>query len=191
MARPKYDAGAPTAKERIAGAFWSLMEQMPYDEITLAAITKAADVNHNTLYYHYDGIDDLAMQLVEEDLVPELPLRIMGGAFGTDDAVHAMLEDENLRLRFHRICLMASPNSPSWLVRHVRESVMNVWLASAGISSWDSLNEDEQMRLSFIMNGVTGLLGEYGSNGDIGVFKSFVGSDIGKAMMQELRKLAR
>lgn len=190
MARPKYEDNVPTARERIEDAFWNLLEKMPYDEITLAAITRKAKVNHNTLYYHFDGIDDLAMQLAEDNLVAELPLRVMDGSFGAKEAQIAMMGDPDLRRRFHRICLMVSPNSPSWLVRHVRESVMGLWLQSAGISSMDDLAKDEQMRLSFIMNGVLGLLGEYGSNGDLAAFSNFVKSEMGTAMIREIRTLA-
>lgn len=190
MARPKYEDNAPTAKERIEDAFWSLFEKMPYDEITLAAITHEAKVNHNTLYYHFAGIDDLALRLVEDNLVAELPLRVMNGSFGANEAELAIKDDSDLRRRFKRICLMASPNSPSWLVRHVRESVMGLWLESAGISSMEELSMDEQMRLSFIMNGVLGLLGEHGSKGDPGAFSNFIKSELGRAMMKEIRTLA-
>lgn len=85
---------------------------------------------------------------------------------------------------------MVSPNSPSWLVRHVRDSVMGLWLQSAGISSMDDLTKNEQMRLSFIMNGILGLLGEYGSNGDLSAFSNFVKGEMGTAMMKEIRMLA-
>lgn len=190
MARPRYEDDVPTARERIEDAFWELLEEMPYDEITLAAITRKANVNHNTLYYHFAGIDDLVMQLVEDNLVAELPLRVMNGSFGAKEAEVAMKGDPDLRRRFHRICLMVSPNSPSWLVRHVRDSVMGLWLQSAGISSMDDLTKDEQMRLSFIMNGILGLLGEYGSNGDLSAFSNFVKGEMGTAMMKEIRMLA-
>ncbi len=190
MARPKYESGAPTAKDRIEDAFWALLERMPYDEITLAAITREAKVNHNTLYYHFSGIDDLAIRLAEDNLVAELPLRVMNGAFGAKEAELAMKDNSDLRMRFQRICLLVSPNSPSWLVRHVRESVMELWLRSAGISSMDDLAKDEQMRLSFVINGILGMIGEYGREGDLGAFVTFVKSAIGKAMMKEIQSLA-
>ena len=65
MSRPKSNSSEPSAKMRIEEAFWKLLEEMPYNDISIKQLTKQANVNHKTIYYYYKNIDDIAKQLFE------------------------------------------------------------------------------------------------------------------------------
>ncbi len=68
MARPKANQPGPSAKERLEQAFWDSLHEMPYDALTVSGISKRAKVNHNTFYYYYENIDDMAKQAFKNDL---------------------------------------------------------------------------------------------------------------------------
>ena len=63
MARPKEGIG-PSAQQRIEEAYWALLESMPHEKITIGQLCTKAHINHNTFYYHYQNIDDLANQIL-------------------------------------------------------------------------------------------------------------------------------
>lgn len=65
MARPRKDEAGPSAYERMTAAFWSLLEEKPYSAVTVKRITQRAGVNHNTFYYHFENIDDMAVKMFE------------------------------------------------------------------------------------------------------------------------------
>lgn len=60
MARPRKDADEPGARERIADAFWELLECTPRSAMTVGAVVKAAGCNRGTFYYYFSDLDVLA-----------------------------------------------------------------------------------------------------------------------------------
>ena len=56
MARPRKDQEGPTAVERMEEAFWEILAEKPYAQITVSEIAKRAQVNKNAFYYHFDGL---------------------------------------------------------------------------------------------------------------------------------------
>lgn len=52
--------------------FWELLEEKPYSAITVKLITQRAGVNHNTFYYHFQNIDDMAMRFFEGNVPTKL-----------------------------------------------------------------------------------------------------------------------
>ncbi len=48
MARPRYAVGDATAKEQIIEVFWKLLEDEPFDRMTVRSVVLAADVNKNS-----------------------------------------------------------------------------------------------------------------------------------------------
>lgn len=47
-------------KQAIQDTFWQLLEEKPYDKITVRDIVERCGVNRNTFYYHFRDIPDLA-----------------------------------------------------------------------------------------------------------------------------------
>ncbi len=50
---------ARLAQKAIWQAFQAMLEEMPFDKITVSALVKRAGVSPNTFYYHYQDIYDL------------------------------------------------------------------------------------------------------------------------------------
>ena len=61
-------------KKMIMDAFWELLEEMPYNKISVRLIVERCGVNRNTFYYYFQDIP----VLVEEILNGEIDLLIAG-----------------------------------------------------------------------------------------------------------------
>ena len=46
-------------QKTIMRAFGEMLEEMPFDKITVTALVKRCDISSNTFYYHYRDIYDL------------------------------------------------------------------------------------------------------------------------------------
>lgn len=47
-------------KEIIIDAFWQLLEEKPFNKITVQNIVERCALNRNTFYYHFQDIPNLA-----------------------------------------------------------------------------------------------------------------------------------
>lgn len=64
-------------KKLIMTAFTEMLEELPFDKITVAALVKRAGVSPNTFYYHYEDIYDLLdawFQQAVDAFAPDNPL---------------------------------------------------------------------------------------------------------------------
>lgn len=53
-------------KKAISDAFWQLLEEKPYNKITVQNIVECCQVNRNTFYYHFQDIPTLAKHSIKE-----------------------------------------------------------------------------------------------------------------------------
>lgn len=111
MGRPGRDQ--PAAVERMEVAFWDLLEEMPYKSLTIGALARRAGLNHNSVYYHFSSLDDLAREMIERNLIPGLPGRILAGF---DDHPQELLNnpDPDIQRRVARACLLVGPHGTTW-----------------------------------------------------------------------------
>ena len=56
----------------ILHTFGQMLDEMPFDKITVSALTRRSDVSHNTFYYHYHDIYDLLSTWLRIELSPYL-----------------------------------------------------------------------------------------------------------------------
>lgn len=54
-------------KDAIIEAFWQLLEQKPYNKITVKDIVDSCQVNRNTFYYHFHDIPELLEKTIQRD----------------------------------------------------------------------------------------------------------------------------
>ena len=158
MARPKKeDSGQATI--RIENAFWSMLAEMPYNRITVHGLSRRAGVNHNTFYYHFENIEDLAQKALEHNMIPEVPSLILNGLqYGSFDEL-VFLMSQGKEVNFQRACLAIQGNSP-FLQSLVKDKFRSLWLTQLGIHEED-LTLEEQVELSFILNGLVATIGTY------------------------------
>ncbi|MBR6440123.1 MAG: TetR/AcrR family transcriptional regulator [Aeriscardovia sp.] len=53
--------------QRLYDAFWSLLEEKPYAQISVSELLARADVSRGDFYYHYRNLSDLAKDAVEAE----------------------------------------------------------------------------------------------------------------------------
>lgn len=53
-------------KKAIVDVFWQLLEEKPYNKITVQRIVERCQVNRNTFYYHFQDIPTLAEWSIQE-----------------------------------------------------------------------------------------------------------------------------
>lgn len=55
-------------RRAILQTFREMLEELPFDKITVSALTKACAIGHNTFYYHFRDIYDLLDAFLREEL---------------------------------------------------------------------------------------------------------------------------
>ena len=63
MTEEKIDPRIVRTKEAIQSVFKKMVCEMPYEKITVKAITEAARINRNTFYLHYNCVDDVLAEI--------------------------------------------------------------------------------------------------------------------------------
>lgn len=54
-------------KSDIIDAFWQLLEEKPYNKITVKDIAERCQINRNTFYYHFHDIPELLEYIIKKD----------------------------------------------------------------------------------------------------------------------------
>ncbi len=63
MTEQKLDPRIIRTKEAIQSVFKRMVCELPYEKITVKAITEAAKINRNTFYLHYNCVDDVLAEI--------------------------------------------------------------------------------------------------------------------------------
>ena len=85
MYRTSKDRRFRKNKKALQKAFIELTTEKGYSSLTVAAITRRADVDRMTFYSHYDSIDDIFREFVD-DMERDISRRIEeAGGFSIDD----------------------------------------------------------------------------------------------------------
>ena len=63
MTEAKLDPRIIRTKEAIQTVFKQMVCELPYEKITVKAITEAARINRNTFYLHYNCVDDVLAEI--------------------------------------------------------------------------------------------------------------------------------
>ena len=158
MARPKKEPGTLSAKERVEEAFWELLVEMPYDQITIGALSRRASINHNTFYYYFKSMDAMAADIVERTVFPEVPSLLMTGLASGSIDTDALLEHEEYRRYFQRICLLAGAHSTPRIVDRLKEAALSVWMSSLNVRL-DDLGKQQRFLVAFLVGGILAVLG--------------------------------
>lgn len=157
MARPKEDAQIPDARERIIEAFWQLLEELPYSKITIRKLAERAGVNHNTLYYHFENLDAVAVEAVRREAVPEfvsMAMQVFGGVDNAD--LELPKSSPRIERSFQRARLMLRKVSPQ-LMDNMREMIIGLWAAPQGTDHAE-LTAVGTAKARFLFGGITALI---------------------------------
>jgi AcrR family transcriptional regulator len=188
MARPKRVEGEKTAYERIEDAFWELLAQKPYHEMTGKQIRDRAGVSHNTFYYYFENLDDMARKIFNRMATPEVPLALMAAMVEGLGATRGIAERiPDFEQRFTRMRLLAASGSPL-LLGLLRNAVVRAWLSAVNLDEAD-LSVADRADLTFAFGGLMALLGSDLSS-DAQVVNEFYHREIGQGVFRTITRLA-
>jgi AcrR family transcriptional regulator len=170
-------------------AFWQLLAEKPYREMTIAAISRLAKVNHNTFYYYFDSLDDMAIKLLDSNMLIDLPARIFTAFTAGQLEANLVTSDPEVLRRFKRISLLAGPHGASWQKDILKQRVTSLWLQTLGLSEAELMDKDKAL-LTFIISGLLAMVGEYGQNGDPALFGHIIQSDLGHGVLATVTKIS-
>lgn len=151
MARPKKDSTEPSARERLLGAFWELLSEMPYELITVATLVRRAKVSPNTLYSHFGSYRGVVRAALDEVLDPKLLPTLVSGMRAEGASQEAATAE-----RLEKVILFASDGSGE-LASMLKEALFEAWLCSLGLSK-EKLAPLEEAEFDFIFSGVVSML---------------------------------
>lgn len=162
MGRPRKDQTGVSARDRLAQAFWELLEEQSFSDITIGQLSRRAGVNHNTFYYHFNNTEDMARTLFMENLEPQLLLSITPfephvkekPGYSFHELVAGDAPDELIE-RFHKMRVFARDQSP-FMQRLLKEQMLETWLSMSG-RAHESLTRQECLSLIFVLGGITAL----------------------------------
>lgn len=187
MARPRKDQPGPGARERIINAFWGMLAEGPYDRVTVRALASKAQVNHNTIYRHFESVEHVAKAAIAEVYSIEVAYQMLA-LFAHPELVDAeKLAERGLDERVDKVVLAMNSGSPV-LVATIQEKIKGCWMQIAG-TSWEDLPHETKLELSFILGGITSMLRTLRSADDILAMRSLVTSRVGTAARQTLAEL--
>lgn len=149
MARPKNDQPGPSAKERMANAFWEVIEEKPYEHITVRDIAERAQINRNAFYYHFQNMDALAEWVFARELPTEIP-RLM--FFKGPDEVCTFLADPANEERIRRARLAVGNHGSKMFANLLKEEFLRAWCDVLEIDH-ESLTAEQRIVTDFIAGG--------------------------------------
>ena len=188
MARPSYDKDQPTAKSRLKEAFWQLLAENRYSQITVKKLANSAQVNPNTFYYHYDSMDDLAYDALNDEKLYEIPSIIRTGILSeTQLSLSEALEYIVIGERWKRIRLFIT--SDSTVLRQLFYDTMEqFWLSIIGVHK-ENLSEADALDLTFILHGAVSIIQRQTDQYSLDFIKSLPDRPLGQGIMQTLENL--
>ncbi|PWG65065.1 TetR/AcrR family transcriptional regulator [Bifidobacterium callitrichidarum] len=162
MARPK--TGEQSAPEKMQDAFWALLEQKPYAQITISDITRASGLNRSAFYYHYGNIPELADDAIasiydDPDITAFIAhiIRQDEGIEALRDYAIASITTPQRIASIRRLSLIAGPHGSTGLADQLKTHVIEIWLSTLGRNPAE-LNPGQRILLEFASSGMLGIL---------------------------------
>lgn len=166
MARPKAAEQPATAK--MQNAFWELLEEKPYDKITVSDVTRASGLNRTAFYYHYANIaelaDDAIASIYEDTELVEFITRLIQKP---DDInpyreYHRFIDIPQYQHSVHKVSLITGPHGSTALAKQLRNFIIDIWTTLIGVDR-QRLNPGQQLIVDFASNGILGVLSNAGT----------------------------
>lgn len=187
MPRPKQDASQPSARDALLEAFWRLIQQKPYSKIKVKELATEANVNHNTFYYHFDDMLDLAEKAFEQAFPRDTVVQVLTVLL-EDEEASANLSASEFEGVFNRIKLFAKPDSPE-LNGIIKTHIEDTWLEVMGLER-SSLSPARKASLQFVLSGGLAVVGT-SKDFSFSDFLGIINGPIGKSARSIIRGLMK
>lgn len=187
MARPKYNKNETPAKDRLDNAFWSLLKENKYQNITIKALASEAKINHNTFYYYYESIDDMAQKVFNDNLANDLTEQLLDrlSSYNVCDVISInfeMFTEKGAKSRLY------ARGESAYLLNIFKDSICNAWLTGIHVSKVN-LSYSEQIDLEFIFCGLVSILGKSFQANKVTEIISIFERDLGQGIISTLNHL--
>lgn len=154
MARPRKSEHA-SANAKLIDAFWACLEDHRLTDTTISAITKSAELNRGTFYYHFRDIDDLTARAIEvefnsQTLLPGI-FDLIAGAPGSITAI------ELVQQRMQRLSLLIDRGGLDVLSMQIKRLVRQTWTAIL-CAEGESLKPETLFIIEYTTSGIIGLI---------------------------------
>lgn len=187
MARPKYTDYESTAIARIKAAFWLLLEETSFHNITMQRLADRAEVNRNTLYYHYNNLQEVALSAFQDVVSDDISELFMETMLTHPAEILNSWSFTDISRRLKKMHLFAKSESP--LLRSIlKQNLITHWFDKTGVRT-DTLSPENQLQVDYIVNGFIGILGSAAVASNPLILASFPESPIGKAVICTLKQL--
>lgn len=153
MARPKKGSKNISATEKIENAFWKILESEDYSSVTIRRLTGETGLNRNTIYYHYENVDDVAQKAFEHAINEKSVKEFMGYLLHDSNSEDI---DMSFLANTKKIHLLAKSESP-FLHKLVKNSIVDVWIKTFQIDK-AAMTDFDWINLNFISAGVITML---------------------------------
>lgn len=188
MARPAYREDQMTAKQQLKESFWKLLSNTDYSHITVKKLTSEAGLNPNTFYYHYDTMDSLALDALNDEKLSEIPSAIrtnilQNSRVSFDRALEYIALDD----RWEKIRLFINSDSTT-LHKHFYDTMETFWLSLIGVEK-DNLSQSDYLDLTFILHGAISIINLQTRQYNFDFLKSLPERPLGQGIMQTLEHL--
>lgn len=191
MARPKKGNSSDFATVKIENAFWHLLEEEAFSDISVLRISQESGVNRNSFYYHYEDMSDLARKAFKNNAGPEVSRALFGVLFMSlqgEKTDRAKAIDPMLISHARKIMLCAGSDSV-FLNQMVHDLLKEIWLEELSISE-DLLSPEERLLIRFIFAGLVSVLGSPQVRKAPGLMTELAQTAIGKTAIETLKTIA-
>lgn len=185
MARPRQSENTITARERIEEAFWSLLASNNYSKISIKMLAAEANVNHNSIYYHYKNIDEVAKSAFDNVIIQDLK-PIMAGGIKELWPVFLTTQSD-YQSRFKRIRLFASSGS-DYLQSLLKNGLIDVWLSQTG-KRLEDLSHKDRLELDCIFSGIVAMLGKDDEELSKEVWNDLLNGELLQTIFREMQRI--
>ena len=188
MARPAYDNSQLTAKARLKESFWKLLSETNYSHITVKKISALAQVNPNTFYYHYNTMDDLALDALNDEKLYEIPSIIRTKILSDNQiSLGEALEYIVINERWKRIRLFIISDS-TILQQHFYNTMEQFWLSLIGVPK-ENLSEADYLDFTIILHGAISIIKMQSEHYNLDFLKTLPDRALGQGIIQTLENL--
>ena len=188
MARPAYDNSQLTAKARLKESFWKLLSETNYSHITVKKLSALAQVNPNTFYYHYNTMDDLALDALNDEKLYEIPSIIRTKILSDNQiSLGEALEYIVINERWKRIRLFIISDS-TILQQHFYNTMEQFWLSLIGVPK-ENLSEADYLDFTFILHGAISIIKMQTEHYNLNFLKSLPNRALGQGIIRTLENL--
>lgn len=157
MGRPRKEEEGK-ARQALIDAFWELLAEDDYAQLSIRALSHRAHVNHNTFYRYFESIDDLAKKAFEDIIPQHAPEFIKKAALVEDFSPPTFFNHPLFRDYSHYARLFVMSNSP-YLNQVMQNAIKRMWLNYLDVKEED-LAEEERIAIAFVLGGVISAMRE-------------------------------